>query len=142
MQRPSWHSGSIRVLGGATLLLLYAASFLCSADSDGARGSLITEESDRFTVYSVSLSDVPVFVTADDFHVDLLGTQFAQITVDGCGVEWKIRLHQKIPFGLIFYPEFSVTLERLERTTSTWVVKVRIPKYYDLEPIPFSREEL
>ncbi|GBE61168.1 glutamine cyclotransferase [Babesia ovata] len=129
----SWPSGLGSVVSGATLLLLCVASFLCSADSDGARGSLITEESERFTLYSVSLSDVPVFVTAEDFHVDLLGTQFVQvgwmkrgemtayqITVDGCDVEWKIRLHQKIPFGLIFYPEYSATLERLERTAATW----------------------
>lgn len=108
----------------------------------GEGSSQVTEERARFLLYQVNLSNVPIDVSADDFHVDLIGTQFIHITIDNSAVDWKIRLHQSIPSDVIFYPEFSVTMLRAEGDTATWTVSVRIPKYYELEPIMFEREEL
>ncbi|EDO05951.1 uncharacterized protein BBOV_IV003550 [Babesia bovis T2Bo] len=77
--------------------------------------SIITEDLDRFTLYKVRLSNVSGAVNAEDFRVELIGTQFVHITAEGSTVDWKIRLDTHIPIGVIFYPEFSLAMERLER---------------------------
>ncbi|KAK1442231.1 hypothetical protein BgAZ_402610 [Babesia gibsoni] len=124
-------------------VLLIDTSEISSASQVVADGSnLLTEERDRFTIYQVTLPRLPSDVSANDFHINLIGTQFINITVDNTNVDWKIRLTQSIPSDIIFYPEYSATMERADGPMSTWIVKVRLPKVFDLSPVKVKKDEL
>ncbi|GFE55657.1 3-dehydroquinate dehydratase, putative [Babesia ovis] len=115
---------TLYILDGFTSLV--KGSYPGSVVPEKAGSSIVTQELERFTLYKIRLTGVPVQINAEDFRVELIGTQFVQ----------------NIPPDLIFYPEFSVTMEGVERDVAVWIVNVRIPKYYELEPIVFTREEL
>ncbi|ORM39869.1 uncharacterized protein BXIN_0220 [Babesia sp. Xinjiang] len=102
------------------ILPLARASSPESVVAETAGGSLVTQEFERYSLYRVRLCNVPIQANAEDFHVELIGTQFVHITIDGSSVDWKIRLDKNIPPSVIFYPEFSLTMEEVKGDVAVW----------------------
>ncbi|UKK01792.2 hypothetical protein MACK_001145 [Theileria orientalis] len=126
------------------LILLIASECRSVFDVDDKYllSNLIKEDQERFTLYRLTLSDVPSVTNAEDFKVDLIGSEFLMIRVDNTTIQWRIRLDNRVPNHLVFYPEFAVSLLSSHKRLSTWEVFVRIPKFFDLNPTTLKIDEL
>lgn len=124
------------------LLLLFHSSVLWASQTheDLVANNLITDEQERFTLYKLTLANVPDHVNAEDFNVDLIGTQFVLVKIANTTIEWRIRLHQDIPGDIVFYPEYNAVVQSCTKDTLDWTVTIRIPKYYELSPITYKME--
>ncbi|AFZ79855.1 signal peptide-containing protein [Theileria equi strain WA] len=120
------------------LPLLLSVCSLWAAQEESLANNLITDEQERFTLYKLTLVNVPDSVNAEDFNVDLIGTQFLLVKVANTTIEWRIRLHQDIPGDILFYPEYNAVVESCDKDVLDWVVTIRIPKYYELSPITYK----
>ncbi|EAN33063.1 hypothetical protein TpMuguga_02g00779 [Theileria parva strain Muguga] len=116
------------------IIILIECRKVFDIEDEYLSSNLIKDEENTSILYRLTLSDVPSFTNAEDFKVDLLASQFIIVNVNNTNIQWRIKLDNRVPNHLIFYPEFTVSLLSANKKLSTWEVFIRIPKVFNFTP--------